>query len=433
MALSDAAEPLWGLVEESLGEATFLWRRWEAELTSLTRNLDEVWLWTEDRLHGALEGVRVGGDLLLERVFPETLSSEDLRGATVCAYLMAAGEPARARALLASVVKSAAGPRLGALLRGIEVADLDSSFFPVAAALAQAGPEHAAALCRLKAFRRARPGPEAAVAFESKLPALQADALRAAVLGPGPEFLRYIETGIASDDPALRHVAIRCGLRRQLPAAWTTAQALVRERRPDAGPALVLLAMLGSPADHALISAALREPALQRAGLFALGFVGTREAAELCLAGMRDPKLARSAGEAYCAITGADLQRDRLSGAESPDADAMPAFEQEDLDASLLPPPDSSWPIPELPAVRRHWEAVASRFAPGTRYVRGEPVSVPTLLKAMESGPMLRRPDIGFELCVRTRGQYDVETRDFRAAQRRMLAAARVVASTPVR
>jgi hypothetical protein len=51
----------------------------------------------------------------------------------------------------------------------------------------------------------------------------------------------------------------------------------------------------------------------------------------------------------------------------------------------------------------------------------------------MESGPMLRRPDIGFELCVRTGGQYDVETRGFGPAQRRMLAAARAAASAPGR
>ena len=58
--LHSAAEPFHDLVQESLREATFLWRRWESELSSLTRNLDEVWSCTEDRLHGALAGVRVG-------------------------------------------------------------------------------------------------------------------------------------------------------------------------------------------------------------------------------------------------------------------------------------------------------------------------------------------------------------------------------------
>ena len=36
------AEPFPDLVDESLDEAAFLWRRWERELTSLTRSLDEI-------------------------------------------------------------------------------------------------------------------------------------------------------------------------------------------------------------------------------------------------------------------------------------------------------------------------------------------------------------------------------------------------------
>ena len=59
-AVRTTAEPYWDLVEQSLEEAAFFWKRWEADLESLTRSLDDVWSWTEDRLHGALDGVRVG-------------------------------------------------------------------------------------------------------------------------------------------------------------------------------------------------------------------------------------------------------------------------------------------------------------------------------------------------------------------------------------
>src|SRR5436190_11144567 len=58
---SGASHAFDDLVEESLDEAAFLWGRWESELVSLTRSLDEVWTWTEDRLHGALDGVRAAG------------------------------------------------------------------------------------------------------------------------------------------------------------------------------------------------------------------------------------------------------------------------------------------------------------------------------------------------------------------------------------
>ena len=43
------AVPFADLIGHSFDEAAFLWRRWEHELASPTRNLDEVWSWTEDR------------------------------------------------------------------------------------------------------------------------------------------------------------------------------------------------------------------------------------------------------------------------------------------------------------------------------------------------------------------------------------------------
>ena len=51
-----------------------------------------------------------------------------------------------------------------------------------------------------------------------------------------------------------------------------------------------------------------------------------------------------------------------------------------------------------------------------------------TLLTTIETGPMLRRPDLVLELRVKTRGRYDVETRAFTARQRQMMAAARAAA-----
>jgi hypothetical protein len=46
-------------------------------------------------------------------------------------------------------------------------------------------------------------------------------------------------------------------------------------------------------------------------------------------------------------------------------------------------------------------------------------------MRAVEHGPMLRRPDYAFELYVRTEGKYDLEARTTRQVQRRMMAAGR--------
>jgi len=411
--LPGTAEPFWDLVEESLEEAAFLWKRWEAELSSPVRSLAEIWSWTEDRLHGALDGVRVAGAELL-RVTQSAVESDDAVRVTIAAHLLAAGSATELRPYLGTLIREATGPRLWSLIRGIEVAELDASFAPVTSALAAGGPEHLAALCRLKAFRRSTPGREIAVVFDSGEPSLQVEALRALRHLQDDSAAKYVEAGLSSDSPEVRRAAIECGVRQRRASAWDAARKLVYERNPESAPYLSLLASVGSADDGQLVVTALRAPALQRAGLFALGFIGTPEAVEMCLTAMRDPQLARGAGEAYCAITGADLQRDRLMAPE-PESDP----------ADLVPAAHDLWPVPDQEAVRAHWEAARSRYVPGARHLYGKPIDANVLVGAIERGPMLRRPELINELTIRSGGRYDVEPRAFAHVQRRMMAAGR--------
>ena len=87
-ATQPAAAPLRDLIDESRDEAAFLWRRWETELASITRNLNEVWSWSEDRLQGALDGVRVADTQLLDVLAP-CLKSDQLEQLTMAAHLLA--------------------------------------------------------------------------------------------------------------------------------------------------------------------------------------------------------------------------------------------------------------------------------------------------------------------------------------------------------
>jgi uncharacterized protein (TIGR02270 family) len=419
------AEPFWDLVEESLDEAAFLWKRWEADLDSPTRSLDGVWSWTEDRLQGALDGVRVARQQVV-RLARLVFEADDPARLTVCAHLLAARCAAQACEQLADVIREAKGARLWSMIRGIETAELDASFAPVTTVLSSFSPMHLAALCRLKAFRRSLPGQEIAEAFTSGEPLVQVEALRVLRHVRDDSAGKYVAAGLKSDSPAVRKAAMECGVRQRQANAWEAARQLTYERNPESGPFLSLLAALGSAEERQLVIGALREPALQRSGLFALGYIGTPEAVEICLTAMRDPNLARSAGETYCAITGADLQRDRLAAAE-PDEEGSspPEFDTDRLEANLVPAPHQLWPLPDESRVRGHWEACSSRYVRGARHFLGKPVDLGALLAAVESGPMLRRPDVIAELTIRTGGRYDVEARAFAGAQRRMMFAGR--------
>jgi len=421
------AVPFADLIGHSFDEAAFLWRRWEHELASPTRNLDEVWSWTEDRLHGALDGVRVAGADLVDLAVKELLSEENDR-VTVAAGLLASSQEPRAGNTLSDALHAAEGIRLAVILRALELLGTPHALRSAASVLSANGPFGAAALCRLKAFRRVAAGDELMVAFESGVPSFKATALRAALYVPTRRAEEIIAVALDDDNMSVRLAAAETGMCRGMRVARDMAFA--RPRRLDAatGPFLRIVGMLGEADDHEIVFAALRVPALQLHAIWALGHIGTARAAEACLAGMRHEKLARASGEAYCWITGADLARDSLARKETP-VDA-PAFEDDDLDANLVPPPEAQWPVPDLEAVTRHWGERQAAFSPNVRHIHGRPASTHTLMTMMESGPMLRRPDLAFELRARTQGKYDVEASAFSNSQRQMMAAGRAAASS---
>ena len=422
-------EPFSHLIDESFEEATFLWSRWESDLSSLSRNLDEVWTWTEDRLSGALDGVRLAPDAALARLVEMAVSDGKPIELTVCGHVLANAPAPGARALLARTLSAATGTRLRALMRGIEVAALDGSFAPVTKLLSRHSPEHAAALAGLKAFRRAALNEELQRAFESNITELQVQALRAARQLPQQYAAAWVDAGLKAEDPAVRLAAMETGIRHRIPNAWREALSALRDKRGTLASLMPMVAMLGHESEHQMLFSLLGKPALQRAALWSLGTIGTLEAGHYCITALKHPKLSRMAAEAYCAITGADLARDRLSMPE-PD-EPTPSFEADNLDANLVPTPEQQWPLPNPDALLKHWNKQQARFHPGVRYVRGLPSSPEVLMRAMETAPMLRRPDYAFELYVRTEGKYDVEPRNTRAIQRGMMTLARTRLAEP--
>jgi uncharacterized protein (TIGR02270 family) len=419
-------EPFPDLVDESLDEAAFLWRRWESELTSPTRNLDEIYSWTEDRLHGALDGVRVAGARAVEVATRALGSDETDRVAVGTAVLGSIAEPGAPEAI-ATALKAAEGKRLDAMLRGLELLGSDQALRASASVLTAPGPTRAGALCRLKLFRRVAPGEEMATAFGSNVPDVQVDALRAARLVPPDSSGQWIAAGLNSDNEDVQYAAVESGLSLRIDQAWQTATQLAMQHKPVAARYLKLLAMFGTAEEQEVVYSALRVPALQAAAIWALGHIGNVRAADACVSGMQHEEAARACGEAYCWITGADLERDKLNAGEHL-ADA-PDFENDDLDANLVPAQESLWPLPDAAAVKKHWLAIRSEWSANVRHIRGKPANGDTLLSMMETGPMLRRPDLALELRVKTRGRYDVETRAFTGRQRQMMMVGRAAVS----
>jgi uncharacterized protein (TIGR02270 family) len=422
MSPQSAAAPFRDLVEESFDEAAFLWRRWESELASLTRNLDEIYSWTEDRLHGALDGVHVGGAVAID-IAAEALRSDDIDRVTVGAAVLASSADSKASDALIAELGTAKDAKLRAIVRSLEVAGSDHALRAAARLLSNGDPAHAGALCRLKAFRRARPAEEMTAAFASKLPEVQAEALGVARLSTDGKADKIVAAGLSHADAAVRYAAVETGLNLRINGAKEMAIIMAGQRDPVGARCLNLVALVGTSDEQEAVFDALRVPGQQLSAIWALGHIGTIRAVDACVAGMKHEALSRAAGEAYCWITGADLERDRLAIQETPPD--VPAFEDDDLDANLVPAPEALWPLPDAEAVRKHWLALRSKWQEEVRHIQGRRSNGETLLTTIETGPMLRRPDLILELRVKTRGRYDVEPRAFTQRQRQMMAASR--------
>jgi len=389
-----------------------------------SRNLDEIWSWSEDRLHGALEGVPIGGATALEQLIIPALAHQEPAYNTVAAYLLVNDASPAAQNALMRALREASQQKLSALIRGIEVAQLTGRFAPIASMLAKQDIEHCAALCRLKAFQRAALGQELRELYGSDDPVLQVIAMSAAAHLPAQYTKSWVEAGLQSEHVAVRQAAAQTGIRARIPQAWSAALAMIQSAPAECATLWPAVAMFGGAPEHAVIMSAIKLPNCGKAAVSALAHVGTPEIVEVILELLADEVLSRVAGETYCAIVGVEIERDHLMLSDSPDGEA-PSFEADDLNANLVPSEDELWPLPNASACKAHWESVRANFEPGKRYVRGAPVSLGRLVTMVETGPMLRRAEHIYELAARSEGQYDVVARAFTAVQRRMMSASR--------
>jgi uncharacterized protein (TIGR02270 family) len=421
-AIGRPSGPIWRLVEGALDEAEFLWQRWQAMLWTHAYDLDGVSFWVEERLLGALDGLRVGGEAALDSLLIPALGADDRFRAAVAAHLLATSGQRRVMDALVAAVRESNGARLIALEQGLQVVRSKAVFGILDDLLVRAGPAHWSSALRMQAFQQRDPGAQVEQALASDDAALQTAALQALRHTTAIAGAVAVERHLGASDPTVRDAAIETGLVRGIGAAWARCRELAASSKADAGPALLLVALLGLAEDQETILKAVADEVLKKDALFALGFAGTRAAADICVETMATGVQAQLAAEAFTGITGLDLTAERLVAASPVVEREEPIpFEEEDLDANLVPTPADLLPWPDVAGVIRWWNANRARFVAGQRYIRGAPADLTALQRALVQGSMRRRHAIALELAVRTGGRYQVETRALTATQRRQM------------
>ena len=101
---------------------------------------------------------------------------------------------------------------------------------------------------------------------------------------------------------------------------------------------------------------------------------------------MQKPLVARLAGYAFEAITGADIRR--VARAEAPDSGpSRPGDESENVDADE----QSDLPWPDAPKLTQWWGRNQHRWQAGTRYVLGNPLSTAACVETLKQGNQRQR------------------------------------------
>jgi uncharacterized protein (TIGR02270 family) len=430
---------LWDVMEEHFDEAQYACEELEVQLSHATLSLQDVQENIEARLIAHVDGLVLGGDLVARQLLATAFDADDppepSRTVAGAYTLMQSGQPKLAAAGLLS---SNAGIR-SATLRGVSLAGAKIlEPWALDRFREHKEPELRATLLPLVA---ARLEPEVLLGFlrRDQPAALASAAVRAVTWEPRGNDVTAVESLLGHEAAEVRRAALYAGLARGSARAWSDCTKRALSGDANEAESLALFAALSRSSQDAGLVKLLDREEVRASGLFALGFTGDREMVPVLLeyvAG-EDRTLARIAAQSIQLITGLDTQADEYvlpipppgdpkelaPPEEDPEAsESLPAIDEDDLEASLVPIPEAAMPDPDAAAIRKQWEKLQSAFAPQHKYVLGQPLSVASLLDALEHGRMRIRSVLALALAIRTGGQCWLDARMLIRDQRARLA-----------
>lgn len=408
---------LWDIIDEHLEGAGFLWTLWESTLVAPDYTLQEVAQGEEIRMLAHIRGLVVGGEPVARRVLIPALAHDDPELVFAAALALLMGEDRAGARVLGALVEACDEGRYP-LVRALQLARPGELIAPLRELLSYEPPQvRAAALDVLASYQVELPD-LLGRHLSSVDPAEVSAGLRAARLPCGALFRPMLEKALYSDHPQVRDEAlVACLIHGPRDAAWNLCHTVVVERRAAPKRAMLLLALLGDAVEQALLEHQLVAPDHRADALYALGYHGTREVAEMALGLMADPELARLAAEAFCAVTGLDLQAAGMTLPAKEERDEPIPLDEEDLDEDLTLKPEDALPLPDPEKAWAWWDVNEQCFQSGIRYICGAPHGQEALLAALESGPMRRRHVLALELLLQSSGTLCIGTNTLRARQ----------------
>jgi uncharacterized protein (TIGR02270 family) len=410
------------IYEEHLDEAAFLWSQWERALVAPDYTLEET-ATLEERLLAHLDGLVVGDIPVAQELLKPALESEEPLRISSALWAMLAEPGPLELAEAMKLLEAAPLELLPSMQRALELsgrAQLAEALHPL---LKAQEPLLQALTLEVLTFQGKLPPNAALERLQHPEARVAAAALRGLRPLPQEVLSRELPRLLVDARPEVRDAAMEAGLSSGSRVAWEACRKAVEARPGTRRLPLVLLALGGNDRDLERLLECARVAELQADVLWALGFSGRVQAAEVCLELMGEKPLAALAGEAFSAITGLLLEESYV--VPPAEEESLPPLEEEDLDVALEPKPEDALPLPNREAVSAWWQEARKRFDRGTRYVRGRAFTIEVLLEQLEQGPMRRRHVHARELAIRSQGACTIQTQAFTQRQRAELEKAR--------
>ncbi|RKG95065.1 TIGR02270 family protein [Corallococcus sp. CA053C] len=410
---TNSGRPLrWDIYEEHLSEAAFRWSQWEAALDAPDYSLEET-AGLEEQVAAHLDGLVLGGAPVAERLLVSALADEPERIVAAALALLQAEEPPGPAAVL-SALPTAELPALAMIQRALELAPSLATPANLTSLLKQedAVPELLALVLNTLGTHGLATTALCTPFLTHPQHQVAAAALRAVGRARLPVAPGVLQRALDSGEPALRDTAIVAGLMAGHRGAWAACQSAATARAPGSRLPLLLLGMSGEERDVKRLLELLSDEKLRPDVLWALGFSGRVEAADVCVELLRHKPVAALAGEAFSAVTGLCIAEQYAVPREEED-EALPPLEEEDLDADLTLKPEHALPLPQPDSVAAWWRKARPGLNARQRYLEGQPFTPQALLEALVRAPMRRRHALALELALRSRGAIQLPTRAF--------------------
>jgi uncharacterized protein (TIGR02270 family) len=163
-----------------------------------------------------------------------------------------------------------------------------------------------------------------------------------------------------------------------------------------------------------------QNPKLVRLATIGAGVLGDPEAVSMLFERMRNPELARVAGEAFTMITGVDIAYQDLDANKPEGFESGPTENPKDEDVSMDADENLPWPKPE--AIQNWWSKHQGEFSKGTRHLLGKPMTPEWLYQVLREGRQRQRAAAALEIALRQRGTKLFEVRATGFRQQKVLA-----------